>query len=469
MLEQEIIGGVVDNGDPAVIAFAENGSALCTATLIGRLTVLTAAHCVDGVRANAQLSVQFGTVAAQATRTIAVTQVVRDPRYNNQQLGHDVGLLRLATPVTDVPIVPINTTPLVAADIGKNLRHVGYGVTDGRAQTGFGTKRQVTLPIRQVNSLELESGAAGRQTCNGDSGGPALMVTAGHTAERVIGITSYGDQNCVQTGFDTRVDTVVDYIRTTAAAWEKIATCIEDGACLPGCAPVDPDCACAEDNQCTAQCADPLKDPDCVKECGANGTCSAFACATPDPDCVATGGACTRAEQCVGKQCVTDPQHPAQYCSQACGADGGAAACPGGMECVAGACKHLQMPEASLGQACSPETFCTGGTVCAGMAGAATLCSNACTSAGACSSALDECVSGANAQRFCRTRLITPPSSGGAETPAGSTSPGGASGDVGPNGMLGEASGCSAVGGGPGLALGLALVLALGRRRRGAW
>ena len=53
---QEIIGGVVDNGNAAVVAFAENGSAFCTGTLIGRLTVLTAAHCVDGVRAGTNRS-----------------------------------------------------------------------------------------------------------------------------------------------------------------------------------------------------------------------------------------------------------------------------------------------------------------------------------------------------------------------------------------------------------------------------
>ena len=89
-------------------------------------------------------------------------QAVRDPRYNGNAVGHDVGVLRLATPITDIPPVPINTTPLVAGDISKMLRHIGYGVTDGRAQTGFGTKRQVLLPIRQVNAPGAGVGRCGQ-------------------------------------------------------------------------------------------------------------------------------------------------------------------------------------------------------------------------------------------------------------------------------------------------------------------
>ena len=42
-------------------------------------------------------------------------------------------------------------------------------------------------------------------TCFGDSGGPAFWTEPGGS-EILVGITSWGDANCVATGFNYRVD-----------------------------------------------------------------------------------------------------------------------------------------------------------------------------------------------------------------------------------------------------------------------
>jgi secreted trypsin-like serine protease len=42
-------------------------------------------------------------------------------------------------------------------------------------------------------------------TCYGDSGGPALWTESAGT-EILVGVTSWGDANCVATGFNYRVD-----------------------------------------------------------------------------------------------------------------------------------------------------------------------------------------------------------------------------------------------------------------------
>ncbi|MGQ0506404.1 MAG: S1 family peptidase [Myxococcaceae bacterium] len=440
---QEIVGGVTDEGDPAVVAFAESGSAFCTGTLIGKMTVLTAAHCMAGLQANAPHSVLFGTRTSAPTKSVVVSQYFGDPRYNGNNPGYDVGVLRLATAVTDVTPVPMNPTPLTQADIGKMLRHVGYGITNAQTQAGFGTKRQVTFPIRVVNALELESGATGKQTCSGDSGGPALMATGSTTEERVIGITSYGDENCTQTGFDTRTDTVQDYVRTTAAAWEKLPACSADGLCLTGCVPADVDCACAADGVCGASCADKLIDPDCTKDCGANGVCSAIACATPDPDCVATGGACTSAAVCVEKECTTDEQHPAQYCSRSCTTS---SQCPSGMECTASLCKFAQRAVTALGQGCTAESVCASGGICAAPSSGARFCAVACSTS--CSSELDTCVIGADGKGYCQSAT----SAGGAPKTAGGLA----------DSM--EASGCSSTGNSSSLGVGLMALAVLMER-----
>jgi secreted trypsin-like serine protease len=42
-------------------------------------------------------------------------------------------------------------------------------------------------------------------TCYGDSGGPAFWTESAGT-EILVGVTSWGDANCVATGFNYRVD-----------------------------------------------------------------------------------------------------------------------------------------------------------------------------------------------------------------------------------------------------------------------
>ena len=42
-------------------------------------------------------------------------------------------------------------------------------------------------------------------TCSGDSGGPAFWTQDDGT-EILVGITSWGDPNCIATGFNYRVD-----------------------------------------------------------------------------------------------------------------------------------------------------------------------------------------------------------------------------------------------------------------------
>jgi hypothetical protein len=66
----------------------------------------------------------------------------------------------------------------------------------------------------------IYSGDAGKQTCGGDSGGPALMTT-GQGSELLVGVVSDGpDCQLSQDGWDNRVDLVKDWIVQTVSAWD---------------------------------------------------------------------------------------------------------------------------------------------------------------------------------------------------------------------------------------------------------
>lgn len=393
-----IVGGTLAAGDPAVVVLAvTSGGQLeeyCSGTLVGPKTVLTAAHCINAYGSGKSYVVGFGPNVGALTKTIPVAQQVRNPSYNGN--AWDFGILRLSLPATGITPIPLNDTALTTANVGQAIRHVGFGITNASG-VGSGVKREVTYNLRQVARYTIESGASGKQTCSGDSGGPAFMVLPGDTQEKLVGVVSYGDQSCVIEGWDGRVDVAVNWIRTTMGAWET-PTCALDGACVPGCTPVDQDCACAADGQCTTECADLLSDPDCPRDCARNNVCAQADCPTPDPDCVAEGALCSAAQQCRERLCVSDSQHPDTYCSKSCTAP---ADCPATMECASGTCRFPIKPERQLFEPCSPAgDFCVG-SICTGPVGGITRCVASCTVTTDCPAG-SVCEAGTDSRRYCR-------------------------------------------------------------------
>ena len=397
----QIVGGVTDTGDPAVVALTVQGQEYCTGTLVGPKTILTAAHCVNVYGSQPQYYAAFGTYASQPTQRVRIISQTADPLYNKATgTSHDFGVLQLSAAVTNVTPIAMNAIPMNSSHVGMTIRHAGFGITTGGGGGG-GTKRHVSYNVRQVSQQLIESGASGKQTCSGDSGGPAFMVMPGNTAETLVGVVSFGDETCTMYGEDGRVDVALNWIAQTMAPWEG-PTCANDGLCKAGCMPIDQDCACAADGLCSAECADVAKDPDCPRDCAANSICAVEACPRPDPDCASEGGTCASPIQCRGRVCVTDAQHPGlKYCSSACTPSNNT--CVTGMECAAElVCLLKQKPVKAPGESCTAADFCSNNAVCTGPgAGGLTRCVQGCTTQNDCP-AQTTCEGGADGQRFCR-------------------------------------------------------------------
>jgi len=214
-----IRGGMTDAGDPAVAALSELGLySYCTATLIAPKTVLTAGHCVlSGIEAD------FGTDASNPTQSIDVTKSVRHPMYTAEGKPYDFALMQLASAPTNIAPVALNGIALGDGDVGRTIRHVGFGVTDDSTNAGGGTRRTVSYTINKVDGILVYSGAQGEQTCSGDSGGPGLVMI--DSGEAIASVTSDGpDCQLSQDGWDDRVDLVEDWIVATTSMWDSPPT-----------------------------------------------------------------------------------------------------------------------------------------------------------------------------------------------------------------------------------------------------
>ena len=193
-----IVNGTATSDYPAVGLLA-NGGQLCSATLIGCSTVLTAAHCICARDAENFAQCQRAGLPdpqqvvflLQHAMPTAASRVAVNANYAFAR-GGDLAVVTLASPVTGIAPAAFNRAK--KPPLGTAGTIVGFGGTGGDPDpsVSVGIKRSAAIetascpvamddlpPIPAANHLCIRLTAGGDAgTCFGDSGGP-LFVDVG--------------------------------------------------------------------------------------------------------------------------------------------------------------------------------------------------------------------------------------------------------------------------------------------------
>jgi len=209
-----------------------NNQNQCGATLIHPDILMTAAHCqfdFDGQPIFEGWSVFIGGTqlsGADAVDNIAIASVHPHPEYNAITSKNDIMLIKLASPSVAQPAA-LNFEPTLPSD-GETVTAIGFGAT---SEGGLSSEilQKVNVGAVDFQTCEAQYQLAGEQifdevmlcagvprggkdSCNGDSGGP-LFDSLGSQ----VGITSWGI-GCAQADFPgvyARVSAFEEFIKET--------------------------------------------------------------------------------------------------------------------------------------------------------------------------------------------------------------------------------------------------------------
>lgn len=230
---QTVGGNPVSNGKYSfmvslqVRGIPNNSGHFCGGTLIDRDSVLTAAHCVEGIGnrprdfiSASRVRVVVGTTVLKSNQgqERKIKKIKRHPSYKN--FKYDAAVIQLDRPVSSIKPIKIATARQNSLERpGRKGRIAGWGntakqelaeqflgtgdvklpnrmqearpplVSDGQANRVYGS-----AGLRRFTDYEprlmVAAGKVGVDSCQGDSGGPLFARTGKRYTQ--IGITSFG-------------------------------------------------------------------------------------------------------------------------------------------------------------------------------------------------------------------------------------------------------------------------------------
>ena len=201
----------------AVVAGQAAGQALCTGSILSESMILTAAHCVEGQPTKVQIVFANNVKKATLAQTRMATAIYQNPFWHNPSANRkgDLAIIKFSGGL------PKGFLPVKLADDNFELNNdqdvlfAGYGVTNGKKETGAGTLRMTkTKVIGQKSKTEVMTDGRETSVCFGDSGGPGFVFINNEFIQWGVA-SSVLNQSCNEASIHTSIMDYKTWIQTT--------------------------------------------------------------------------------------------------------------------------------------------------------------------------------------------------------------------------------------------------------------
>lgn len=209
----------------AVMVMDRDGgdASFCTASVIARNVVLTAAHCVTDIP---DTQVFFrggqGKIVLFDVASIALHPEFKPNAGRQRLISIDLALLRLAGPLPPA-FKPVELTGFGRPPIGQRFRIVGFGRADEAASGTSGVLRQGIVVARGPKSPVVvwlgDPDGTGLGGCTGDSGAPVLALDRPALAAVAIRARGNNGYSCGGLTEAVLIGPQMAWIRSTLQAW----------------------------------------------------------------------------------------------------------------------------------------------------------------------------------------------------------------------------------------------------------
>jgi hypothetical protein len=209
----------------AVMVMTRSGGAtnFCTASVIARNVVLTAAHCVTDISDTKV----FFRASESKLALFDVAAIAAHPEYKpssrrKRQNSLDLALVRLSEPLPS-EFIPLELARLDHVSIGQRFRILGFGRASEDVSGTSGVLRAGVLAVGGLESPLLvklvDPDGTGLGGCTGDSGGPILSINRLALAAVAIQAKGQGGYSCGAATRAVLIGPLMPWIRDTLRSW----------------------------------------------------------------------------------------------------------------------------------------------------------------------------------------------------------------------------------------------------------